>query len=408
MMITTKRRLLDQTELNDHERKNLQILDTVRKKGPIARAEISRLIGLNIVTVASYVDQFIKKGVVKEVGIDVSSGGRKPTLVDLNPSNIFLIGVGLNVVQMIAVLCNLKGDIIASVKRDRSLEAGEAVVHRMVEIVDDLIRESKVDTGKVHGIGIGIPGIFNRDTNSVRWPVGLLNDGDLSITVSIHAIFEEKFGIPTFVDNDANAAVFGEDWYGKGLGVQHAIYLYSGNGCGFLINGQIYRGSNGCAGEWLFQEEDNALQVLKESYKTGTWGLDLGIAIRAQMLQKENPTSKIYELSKKEGKPVTMLTVVKASESGDELAIKLLREAGQQLGRKAAFLVNLINPEIIVVGGGIEAAGVPFLDALKDTIKKAAIPEATEKLRIAPSMLGENGVPLGAAALVAQSYFVSC
>ena len=77
----TKRRLLDQIELNDHEKKNLQILDTIRKKGPIARAEISRLIGLNIVTVTSYIDQYIKKGVIKEVGIDVSSGGRKPTLV---------------------------------------------------------------------------------------------------------------------------------------------------------------------------------------------------------------------------------------------------------------------------------------------------------------------------------------
>jgi DNA-binding MarR family transcriptional regulator len=81
MALMTRRRLLDQAELNDHEKKNLQILDTIRKRGPIARAEISRLIGLNIVTVTSYVDQYIKKGVIKEVGVDVSSGGRKPTLV---------------------------------------------------------------------------------------------------------------------------------------------------------------------------------------------------------------------------------------------------------------------------------------------------------------------------------------
>jgi DNA-binding MarR family transcriptional regulator len=84
MALVTRRRLLDQIELNDHEKKNLQILDTIRKKGPIARAEISRLIGLNIVTVTSYVDQYIKKGVIKEAGIDVLSGGRKPMLVDFN------------------------------------------------------------------------------------------------------------------------------------------------------------------------------------------------------------------------------------------------------------------------------------------------------------------------------------
>src|SRR3989338_7168169 len=112
MTTLSKRRLIDQVELNDHEKKNLQILDTIRKKGPIARAEISRLIGLNIVTVTSYVDQYIKKGVIQEVGIDVSSGGRKPTLVDLNPNSAFLIGVGLNVVDMTAILCNLKGEIV--------------------------------------------------------------------------------------------------------------------------------------------------------------------------------------------------------------------------------------------------------------------------------------------------------
>lgn len=406
MAMVSKRRLLDQIELNDHEKKNLQILDTIRKKGPIARAEISRLIGLNIVTVTSYVDQYIKKGVIREVGIDVSSGGRKPTLVDLNPSAIYLIGVGLNVVEMIAVLCDLKGDIVFSVKKDRPLQSGEALVQSMVVLVEELIKKSKVDTGKVHGIGIGIPGIFNRDTSSVRWPVGLIQE-DLSITVSIHGIFEEKFGIPTFVDNDANAAVFGEEWYGKGLGVQHAIYLYSGNGCGFLINGQIYRGANGCAGEWLFDStEESPLPALVESYKTGTWNMDLGVSLRAQSTQKENPQSKIYELAKAE-KKITMGTVVKAAEAGDAHANKLLREAGEKLGRKAAFLVNLFNPDILVVGGGIESAGTPFFDALRDTIKQMAVPEATEKLRILPSALAENGVPLGAAALVAQNYFIS-
>src|SRR3990167_10131337 len=121
MALLERRRLVDQIELNDHEKKNLQILDTIRKKGPIARAEISRLIGLNIVTVTSYVDQYIKKGVIKEAGIEASSGGRKPTLVDLNPHATHLIGVGLNVAEMIALVFDLKGEGIRSVKRDRPL-----------------------------------------------------------------------------------------------------------------------------------------------------------------------------------------------------------------------------------------------------------------------------------------------
>ncbi len=407
MAMLSKRRLFDQIELNDHEKKNLQILDTIRKKGPIARAEISRLIGLNIVTVTSYVDQYIKKGVIKEVGIDVSSGGRKPTLVDLNPTAVYMIGVGLNLVDMIALLCNLKGEVIFTVKRERPLEAGEALVSHMISLVEELIQKSKVDTGKVHGIGIGIPGIFNRDTSSVRWPVGLL-DEDLSISVSIHSVFEEKFGIPTFLDNDANAAVFGEEWHSKGLGVQHAIYLYSGNGCGFLINGQIYRGANSCAGEWLFDiAEEDPQGVVIDSYKSGVWSIDMGISRSAQSKQKENPNSKIYELVKGDLKKINILTIVKAAEMGDVFAIKILKEAGNRLGRKTAFLVNMFNPEIIIIGGGIELGGTTLLDAIRETVRRCSVPEATEKLRIIPSQLGENGVPLGAAALVAQNFFVS-
>lgn len=407
MPVMTRRRLIDQIELNDHEKKNLQILDTIRKKGPIARSEISRLIGLNIVTVTSYVDQYIKKGVIKEVGVDVSSGGRKPTLVDLNPSATFLIGVGLNVVDIIAVLCNLKGEIVFSVKKERPIQSGESLVLSMTTLVAELIQKSKVDTGKVHGIGIGIPGIFNRETNSVRWPVGLLEE-DLSISVSIHGIFEERFGIPTFVDNDANVAVFGEDWFGNGLGVQHAIYLYSGSGCGIMINGQIYRGANGCAGEWLFDLElEDPQAMVQESYKSGLWSLDLGIAKQAQNLQKENAQSKIYELVKGDAKKVTIVTVAKAAEMGDAFANKLLKDAGARLGRKAAFLVNLFNPEYLIIGGGIEVGGVTLLDSVRQVVKESSVPESNEKLRIIPSQLGENGVALGAAALVAQNYFIS-
>jgi predicted NBD/HSP70 family sugar kinase len=403
-----RRRLVDQIELNDHEKKNLTILDTIRKRGPIARAEISRLIGLNIVTVTSYVDQYIKKGVIKEVGIDVSSGGRKPTLVDLNPSAIFTIGVGLSVSHMTSVLCNLKGDIVHSEQMERPMKSGEEFVMAMVSLVSELIKKSNVDTGKVHGIGIGIPGPINLDTNSVRWEAGLAG-GDLWITVSIHGIFEDKFGIPTLVDHDANMAMFGEDWYGSRLGLRHAIYLYAGDGFGFFINGQVYRGANGCAGEWLFNTPDDTLPKELQPYAKDRmwWTLDLGISLRAEAFQNDHANSKIYELVKGDAKKINVSVVAKAAEAGDPLAITLLKEGGNRLGRKAAFLVNLINPEILIVGGGTEAAGTYFMDALRDTVKQLSIPEATDKLRVIPSQLGENGVALGAAALVAQNYFVS-
>lgn len=407
-MPISKRRILDQIELNDHEKKNLQILDTIRKKGPIARAEISRLIGLNIVTVTSYVDQYIKKGVIKEVGIDVSSGGRKPTLVDLNPHSMYAIGIGLNLSKMTAVLTNLKGEIVFLLQKDRPIASGEELVILMVDLVDELIKKSNVDKSKLHGIGIGIPGPLDRDSNSVRWEAGLVNE-DLLITVSIHGMFEDKFGIPTYVDNDANTAMFGENWYGSKLGLLHAVYLYSGDGFGFLINGEVYRGANGAAGEWLFNSSDDQLpeELIPYAKNRPWWTIDLGVSLRAEAYQKKNPDSKIYHLAEGDPKKISLATVAKAAESGDAFAKELLQQAGARLGKKAAFIVNLLNPEILIVGGGVETGGTILLDALRESVKQMAARESTEKLRIIPSQLGENGVALGASALVTQNYFVN-
>ena len=407
-MAIAKRRLLDQVDLSDHEKKNLQILDTIRKKGPIARAEISHLIGLNIVTVTSYVDQYIKKNVIKEVGIDVSTGGRKPTLVDLNPFAMCAIGIGLSLTKMIAVLTNFKGEIVYRIERERSLKPGEELVPMMVSLADELIQKSNVDTSKVYGIGIGMPGPLNRDSNSVRWEAGLA-DRDLHINFSIHGMFEGKLKISTFVDNDANTAMFGENWYGSKLGLKHAVYFYSGDGCGFLINGEVYRGANGAAGEWIFNTPDDMLseELVPWAKNRPWWTIDLGVSLRAEAYQKDNPGSKIYHLAKGDAKKIDFKTVVKAAEEKDEFAQSLLREAGQRLGRKAAVIVNLLNPEILIVGGGVEIGGAVFLDSVREMVKKIAAPEATEKLRILPSHLGENGVALGAAALVTQNYFIS-
>src|SRR6185295_3062303 len=104
---------------------------------------------------------------------------------------------------------------------------------------------------------------------------------------------------------------------------------------------------------WLFQEEENPLGSVVQTYKSGLWGIDLGITESARRGQKENPSSKIYQLSGSDPKKIALLTVAKAAEAGDRFAIGILKEAGERLGRKAAFLVNLFNPEILVVGGGV-------------------------------------------------------
>lgn len=404
----SKRRIIDHATLSDHEKKNLLILETIRRKGPVARADISRLVDLNNVTVTSYVDQYLKKAVLQEAGVHISTGGRKPTLVDLDATRAFAIGVGLNAVDFIAVLTNLKGKILHKVKIERDSETNSKPVETILSVVELLIKESNVNVAKVHGVGIGVPGIVNQNNGTVRWPKGLLNQ-DLSITASISNRIYEKFKIPAILDNDANTAVFAEQWVSdNGLNVDSAAYLYSGSGCGFLIDGHIYRGFTGSAGEFLFDlSKEDPIAWLQAAVETGDWVIDLGITYQARKELSQHPDSALNKACGGDPKKINLAMVTDAAEAGDAFARHVLVQTGLALGQKAALLVNLLNPELIIIGGGVENAGVVLLDAVRQKVRDCSIPEAAEKTRIIPSKLGEDAVPLGAAALVIQNYFIS-
>src|SRR5574343_1961817 len=131
--MTIKQMLKDRI-LTDKERKNLAILEVIRKNDPISRTDISKITELNIVTVSNYVSNYIKKGLVIEGELDEASGGRKPVLVELNPKAGYIVGVGLNMMSIVAVLVDLEINVISEIKRERAPENSEAVIHQMVDL----------------------------------------------------------------------------------------------------------------------------------------------------------------------------------------------------------------------------------------------------------------------------------
>src|SRR6185295_20235948 len=138
-MTMIKQILLKDRILTDKERKNLAILEVIRKNGPISRTDISKITELNIVTVSNYVNHYIKKGLVVEGELDESTGGRKPVLVELNPKAGYIVGVGLNMLNMVGVLVDLESNVIKEIKRDRQPENSESVIQQMVELAKEVI-----------------------------------------------------------------------------------------------------------------------------------------------------------------------------------------------------------------------------------------------------------------------------
>ncbi len=400
-----KQMLLKDRILTDKERKNLAILEVIRKNGPISRTDISKITELNIVTVSNYVSHYIKIGLVVEGELDESTGGRKPVLVELNPKAGYIVGIGLNMLNMVGVLVDLEINVITEIKRERLPENSEAVVQQMVDLAADMIDKSEVDKTKIVGVGVGIPGIIDERGRTIRWPQSL-GEKDISVCLSIKDTFEKRLNVPTFVENDANAAVLGEKWLGLDRDVKHLVYMFSGVGVGIIINGEIYRGATGAAGELgISSLKASKEEIWNMARDLGRWEMDLGMTRRTQELVGKGNASILKDLAGGNSQNITFKELVKAVREKDQLALKVVEEGGFALGKKIAFLVNLLNPEIVVIGGGIEDCGAPLLDAIKAAVKEWAVEEAASRVKIIPSAFGENAVALGVVGIVAREVF---
>lgn len=399
------KQMLKDRILSDKERKNLAILEVVRKNGPISRTDISKVTELNIVTVSNYINHYIKKGLVLEGELDESSGGRKPVLVELNSKAGYIVGVGLNMMSMVGVLVDLEINVISEIRRERAPENSESVIQSMVNLAEEIIAKAEIDKSKIVGVGVGVPGIIDERGRTIRWPQSI-GRKDLSVCLSIKDSFEKRLSIPTFVENDANAAVLGEKWLGLDRDVRHMIYMFSGVGCGILVNGDIYRGTSGAAGELGIASASADLQYANSlSTQLGRWEMDIGMTAIAKERIKKGEKTAIKDYANGDLEKVHFKHIIQAVKEKDDLALKVVEEAGKNLGKKIAFLVNLLNPEIVVIGGGIEDCGAPLLDTIKATVKEWAVEEASSQVKIIPSAFGENAVALGVVGIVAREVF---
>lgn len=391
---------LNKEVLSEKERRNIEILDILRKRGPISRPEISKDMGINVVTISNYIDDYIKNNLVFEKELDVSEGGRRPVLLDLNPSAGFVIGVGLNLTNMVGLLVDFKGNIITKTQVARPGFSVKEISECVLDIIREILRRSKGYAANIKGIGVGVAGLINKETGSIHWPQKMDHYYTYaSADVPLRGLMEREFDLPCLIENDATSACFGEHWLGLAQGFKNIIYMFSGVGCGIMINGEIYRGSRGYAGElsvYNYKEQDAFSCELGKSCFLKRWEMDLNMVEEArEMYAAENRNIDNLDLK-------SLFNLVR---SKDKVAEAVLNKAAKRLGIKIASLVNLLNPEMVVIGGGLEEAGDDFLKQVSAAVKDWAFRESTEELSIAYSQLRENSVALGAASLVMQKVF---
>jgi predicted NBD/HSP70 family sugar kinase/predicted transcriptional regulator len=402
---------LQKEEFSEKERRNIDILEILRRLGPISRPDISKEMGINVVTISNYIDEFIKRNVVYEKELDVSEGGRRPVLLDLNPRAGFVVGVGLNLMNMVGLLVDLKGNIITKTQIARPKASVKEIGDCLLEIVREILRRSKDHASDIIGIGVGIAGLINKASGTIHWPQKVGGYYTYaSVDLPLRELMEKEFDLPALIDNDATSACFGEHWLNLDSNVRNVLYMFSGVGCGIMINGEVYRGAQGYAGELSIYnyKEDAAFNCQSGGpCFLKRWELDLGIVdeTKAALSTDTQAAKNFYSITSATLETTDLKSVFMAARAGDPLVSSVLKKAARRLGTRIAYLVNLMNPQAVIIGGGFEEAGEDFLKDVNSTVKEWAFREATDDLKIAYSQLRENAVALGAASLVMQKAY---
>lgn len=398
-------------EHSEKEKRNVEILEVLRRRGPISRPDISREMGINVVTISNYIDVFIKNRLVYEKELDVSEGGRRPALLDLNPEGGYIIGVGLNLMNMVGLLVDLKGNIVVKTQIARPKASVKEVAECVLEIIREIFRRSKEYAAQIKGIGVGIAGLINKKDGSIRWPQKMDHYYTYaSVDLPLKGLIENEFDLPTLIENDATAACFGEHWLDLERDLKNVIYMFSGVGCGILINGEVYRGAHGYAGEvsiYNYKEQDLFSCAMGRNCFLKRWEADLNIVddVKALLVKDREAQARFFKAASADFNSVDLKTIFASAKAKDPLALSVMDTAAKRLGIKIAFLVNLFNPEVVVIGGGLEEAGEGFLNRVSATVRDWAFREISEDLKIVYSRLRENAVALGAASLVTQKLF---
>ena len=366
----------------------------------ISRAEIAQSIGLSRSTVTEIIKDLLKTGFVDEVGIGLSRGGRRPIVLEFQSQAGVILGVDIGATHVAVALTDLQGSILAWQERDHPVRTDpEGTWALVIELCDACMRESGGESIPLLGIGVAVPS-----------PVDPLHTEWISEVVlpGWHGRGEweqlqQRYGVPVYVDNDANLGALAEHKLGAGRGVENLVYikLAHGVGAGYILRGEIYRGATGVAGEMGHLPIDPAGEPCVCGLR-GCLVTRVGaeaMEAHAAALINDHPDSRL------KGVELTVSAIEDAALVGDELALKLVREAADYLGIAITGWTNLMNPDVVILGGSMVRLGNLILDPIREKVKNCTLVQSVSKCEISMTELGQQAVAIGAATLALEEVF---
>jgi len=361
-------------------------------------AELSRHIRISIPTVTKLVNELVAEGIVTDNGKIETAGGRRPNFFDLAHSSLYFAGVEIARDEMRFVITDMKNIVVATDSdSDFVLADTPNCFEQICRNIENFIQRSGVDRSKILGMGVGIAGRVNPNTGR-SYKYFTANKQPIRETL------EERIGIRTLLENDSRARCFAEYKAGQSVqGEKNVLFFYLGRGVaiGIVIDGKLYYGKSGFAGEFghtpFFDNE-----IICSCGKKGCLETEIsGIAIEKKMINRMSKgVSSILQEQYAEKGTVRINDIIAAARNDDMLSIELIEEAGEKIGKSVAFLINIFNPELVIIGGNLAQAGDFLMLPLKAAVSKYSLGLVSNDTSFRLTKMGENAGALGAAMLI--------
>lgn len=359
-------------------------------------ADLAKELDLSVPTTTKLITELIDDGFVLDFGKQETVGGRRPNVYGLNPDSGYFIGVDIKRYMINMTLINFKGEAI-DFRKDipYQLENTPEALNKLCKIITKYIEGKNHLKDRILCLGINVSGRVNSESG-FSYSYFYFEEKPLS------ELIENQVGVKCFVDNDSRAMAYGEYMCGVAKEEKNMIFVNVGwgVGIGIIVNGRLYYGKSGFSGEfghvYTFDNE-----IICQCGKKGCLETEAsGLAIHRMLLERvKNGSNTILQKKIESGEPLFLEDIINAALNEDILSIEIIEEAGNNLGRSIAGLINLFNPELLVIGGTVSLTGDYIMLPIKSAIKKYSLNLVNKDTEIKISKLGDKAGAIGAGLL---------
>ena len=374
------------------------VLRLIWREHRISRADIAQEGELSRSTVSEIVNEILPMGLVAEVGLGKSRGGRRPVLLEFQDDACVILGVEMGAAHVGVALTNLRGKVLAWEEREHPVRTDPEGTRALITELAEACLNNGVRAGRpLVGVGVALPSPFD-PAHPDKLSTIVLPDWEGSLGLEG---LGERYGVPLMLDNDANLGALAEHWWGAGRDVDDFAYIKvaTGIGSGHIIGGEIYRGATGVAGEI----GHTAIDPNGKPCICGLRGCLVTLIGTPALLERAGELIEEHPDSTLAGREFDVADLEEAARVGDAVAVQVAQEAAGNLGIVVAGLLNLMNPSMVVVGGDLAGLGELLLVPLREMARSRTLESSVAAAEIKASELGPRSVAIGAATLVLKA-----